>query len=81
MKKSIYSNNYKYLLKLLIMTRKIKNVTQKDIADKLEYPQCIISRIETGERRIDVVEFIEIANAIGCDPLTLLEELIKNWEV
>lgn len=80
MKKSIYLNNYKYLLEQLVIARKAKSITQNDIADKLEYPQCVISRIENGQRRIDIVEFIEIANAIGCNPITLLEELINNWK-
>ena len=42
---------------------------------RLNRPQSFVAKYETGERRIDVVEFLEIAEAVGFDPSELIREL------
>jgi hypothetical protein len=39
-------------------------------------PHSFVGRIEAGERRVDVIEFIEIARILGADPKRLLEQLL-----
>ena len=41
--------------------------------------QTFVSKVELGERRLDVTEFLRIAEAIGIDPLRLLGELQDRW--
>jgi hypothetical protein len=43
----------------------------------LKRPRSFIGRIEAGERRVDVIEFIEIARVLGADPYRLLDRLMK----
>ena len=47
-------------------------MTQTELAARLKRPQSFVAKYELGERRVDVVEFAEIARALGCDPLNLL---------
>ncbi|MBZ0217394.1 MAG: helix-turn-helix domain-containing protein, partial [Fimbriimonadaceae bacterium] len=57
--KSVYSEKYQKLLALLIEARLASSVTQQQLADELGRPQSFVSKFERGERRIDVVEFLE----------------------
>lgn len=73
--KSTYSETYRSLIDRLISARKARGVTQASLAKSLGRPQSFISKIENGERRLDVVEFIEIAQLIGEDPRDIIDVL------
>lgn len=66
---------YELLRHLLIEARGEAGLKQADVAEKLGRPQSYISKIERGERKVDVVEFLEIASAIGFDPLPIIKVL------
>ncbi|MBE7410872.1 MAG: helix-turn-helix transcriptional regulator [Leptospiraceae bacterium] len=61
MKKTIYTKEYKIFQKLLKQARKESKLTQVEVSLKLEQPQSYISKIEAGDRRIDVIEFWRLA--------------------
>jgi len=75
MKKSIHSDKYNEFLSLLIIARKESNITQQALADKLNKPQSFVSKYEKGERRLDVIELISIANAIGTKASNIVKKL------
>ncbi len=50
-------------------------MTQKELAALLGRPQSYVSKFERGERRLDLVELIEIAEALGADPHAWLDEI------
>lgn len=50
---------------------------QVELAQKLNKPQSFVSKFECGERRLDVIEFLTIMEALGEDPLVLLAETSK----
>jgi len=56
MQKTIYSLKYKTVLQNLIKARQESDLTQADVAEKLKKPQSFVSKVERGERRIDIVE-------------------------
>lgn len=58
--------------------RKRAGLTQARLAKKLRRPQSYISKYERGDQRLDVVEFIEIAQAVGFDPHEFLRKLIPE---
>lgn len=74
MPKSVFTDAYRSLIDILITARTEAGVTQAELSRRLGKPQPFISKIETGVRRIDVVEFCVIARAIGADPLQLFEK-------
>ena len=61
MTKSIYSKKYKNTIEKLKQARFEIGLKQEEVAKKLEKPQSYISKIERGERRIDVAELQELA--------------------
>jgi transcriptional regulator with XRE-family HTH domain len=76
--KSVHSDEQKAFGQLLLETRKRAGLTQWEVADRLKKPQSFVAKYEGGERRIDVVEFLVIARALGADPVRLLKTLIKR---
>lgn len=62
----------------LTEARKKAGLTQSALAVRLRRPQSFVSKYERGERRLDVIEFGEVAQAIGVDPLKFLARLYKK---
>ena len=75
MTRSIYSRRYLLFRELLVQARKEAGLTQAELAEKLEKPQSFVAKYESGERRLDVVEMIDIAEAIGASPVRIVERL------
>lgn len=65
MEKSIYSREYALFLEQLRNAREIKGLTQTQVAERLGQTQSFVSKVERGERRIDIVELRAICSAIG----------------
>jgi transcriptional regulator with XRE-family HTH domain len=59
----------------LVETRKRKRLTQAVVAERLGKPQSYVSKYESGERRLDVVEFLDIVAVLGIRPAKLLGRL------
>ena len=81
MPKSIYSDQYRVMLQLLQQMRKDMGVTQTDLMRRLDLDQSSISRIETGDRRIDPIELRKYCIAIGVpfvDFVAQLEGLLRT---
>lgn len=81
MQKSLKSAEYARLIAILVAARKGAGIRQHALAKKLGRPQSFIAKYEGGERRIDVVEFVEIARALGADPVGLFKEFVAGKPV
>ena len=75
MPRSRSSPRYLRLRTLLAEAREAQHLTQVELASRLGRPQSYVSKYESGERRLDVIEFVEVAHAIGCDPEALVRAL------
>jgi len=51
---------------------------QRELASRLQSPQNVVSRIECGERRVDLIEAYQIFEALDCDPVAEVSDLIKE---
>jgi transcriptional regulator with XRE-family HTH domain len=74
-RKSVHSPEQLALRELLIGARDRAGLTQQKLAKRLGKPQSFIAKYEGGERRLDVIEFVVIARAIGADPVRILRHL------
>jgi transcriptional regulator with XRE-family HTH domain len=72
--KSIYSVEYQQLCKLLRQLREEAGLTQVEVARRLAKPQSFVSKYESGERRLDVIELRHVAEAID----TTLETIVAR---
>ena len=52
--------------------------TQREVADRLGKPQSFVSAYENGQRRVDLLEFIAIASALGVDPTAVFREILRR---
>lgn len=78
MSKSIYNEEYRTLISALKAARVEAGITQQHVADEIGKPQSFIAKVEGRERRLDVIEFIQICRVIGCDPIRLLGFLLSS---
>ncbi|MEG8018527.1 helix-turn-helix transcriptional regulator [Sphingomonas sp. LR55] len=60
------------MIALLVDARRAASLSQNALATKLRRHQQFVSRYETGERRLDVVEYVDIARALGIDPAAVV---------
>ncbi len=67
MPKTLGSARQRALIALLIDRRLKAGLTQATLAKKLRRYQSFVATVESGQRRIDVVEFLDFADAIGFD--------------
>ena len=72
--KSNFTREYEAFLEGLIAARKRQGLTQQAVADLLGKPQSFVSKYESGERRLDVVEFVQLAKVLRENPVHILQE-------
>ena len=78
MPKSVFSDRYRAFLTILSAARRAAGLTQLDLSHRLGKPQSYVSKVETGERRLDFVEFVDLARAIGTDELELAAKVLAH---
>jgi len=74
----MFSDRYRALLHHVVEARRSAGVTQIELADRLGRPQSFISKTETGERRLDFVELVEIAEALDISPINLIRTVLSD---
>ena len=73
---SVHSGEYKALLVLLRRLREERQLTQVEVAARLGQPQSFVSKIELGERRIDLADLRLLTQALGVN----LVDVVAEWE-
>jgi transcriptional regulator with XRE-family HTH domain len=66
--KTLGSDRHKALIAFLVERREAAGMTQAQLAKRLGEYQSFVARLESGQRRVDVVEFIELGEILGFDP-------------
>ena len=75
MVKTLGTKQHKALIALLIEKREALDITQTELAERLGEYQSFVARIESGQRRVDVVEFLKLAEALEFDPVQALRDI------
>ncbi|GKV90398.1 helix-turn-helix domain-containing protein [Pectobacterium carotovorum] len=77
---SVYSDEYQIVIKALREARIAKGITQGNLALALDRPQSFIAKVENGERRLDIVEFIHIARLLFLDPASIIAKIPAKYK-
>jgi transcriptional regulator with XRE-family HTH domain len=77
MPKTLRSEAQQVLLERLRAARAKAGLTQQVLADRLGRPQSFVAKYERGERRLDVIEFLEVAEALSADPKVMIRAVSK----
>jgi transcriptional regulator with XRE-family HTH domain len=72
------SKEYTEFAAQVAVTRKACGLTQYQLAEKLGRPQSYIAKIERAERRVDIVEFLELIDALDKDPNPFFDRIRKS---
>jgi transcriptional regulator with XRE-family HTH domain len=75
--KGIHDHRYRALIDRLVAARKAAGLSQAALAGKLGKPQQFVSRFELGERRLDVMEYVDVAAIVGLEPLATIAEALS----
>lgn len=75
MAKSLHTPEYEHFRSLLVTAREKAGLTQAEVSTRLGRPQSFVAKYEGGERRLDVVEFVQVCAALGVDPHAILTNL------
>lgn len=78
MPKTIRTPRHVRLIELIVEQRVRAGMSQGQLAGRLERYQSVISQLESGGRRVDVVELLDIAEIIGLDVHQLIDELLAT---
>ena len=73
MSKSLHSQRYRLFRELLLAERERAGLTQVEVARLLRKPQSFVSKYERGDRRLDMTEFLELADVLAVDVPAFLE--------
>ena len=77
MEKTIYVHEYRALLKWLHDAREQSKLSLRELARRVGVHHSRIGRIEAGERRLDLLEFVRLCQVIGCNPHEGLDLVTK----
>ena len=70
--------DYNKLLELIYQVRTAQGIRQSDLAEKMDVPQSFVSKIESGERKIDIMTFIELCENMEIDPVEVFQKFIQK---
>lgn len=70
-----FADEYRKLLEGLIGARKAKGLTQHEVAHEMGIKQPMLSKLEAGQQRLDLPDFIRYCRAVGLDPRDCIESL------
>jgi transcriptional regulator with XRE-family HTH domain len=76
--KAIYGEDQRRLSELLRSIRDDAGLRQVDVAAALGEPQSFVSKYESGERRLDLIELKQVAEALGVSLIDLVERFTRQ---
>lgn len=78
MPKSVFDGAHRHFVDVFVAARQNSGLKQAELASMVGKDQTFISLIERGQRRVDVLEFIALARAMGQDPSMLFARVVAK---
>ncbi|WP_017463477.1 helix-turn-helix domain-containing protein [Dyella ginsengisoli] len=78
MTRTIHKDDYHLLLAFMQQVRESLDITQTELAQRLRTTQSYVSKCERGERRIDIMEFVNYCEALGVDAGVLMDAFLDH---
>lgn len=78
MASSLHDPRYARIVELLVEARKSAGLTQRDLAARLKQPPSYVGKIESLQRRLDLLEVIDLLDAIGTKPLDFIRRVLMD---
>lgn len=75
MEKSVHTPEYRFFRAALREMRISAGLSQRDLANRLSAPHSWVAKVESGERRVDIVEFCWFALACDADPIVVFDQV------
>lgn len=80
MDKTLYSQRQEILRQRLVALRQAAGMNQRQLAKSLNRERGLVSRLEVGQRRVDLAEFYAICEALGVDPAREASRLMQEFK-
>ncbi len=77
---SVYAEDYQYVIGMLKKARKKRGVTQAQLSEAFGRPQSFIAKVENGERRLDIVEFLHLARLLDLEPMDVINRIYSKYK-
>ena len=74
----LHAPRYQLIAKLLTKLRGERQMRQQDVADRLDRPQAFVSKYESGVRRLDLVELLDVLAALEVDPHDFIDQYLAQ---
>jgi transcriptional regulator with XRE-family HTH domain len=78
MSKALFAEAHAIVVAELTALRKRMGVSQVELARRLGKPQQFVSRVELGDRRVDIVEFYAVVRALNGNPTEVFEAVTRQ---
>ena len=75
MQKTLHSKEYKTLTSWLKAKRVDQGLTVRELAEKIGVAHSFVGKVEQGERRLDVIEYLSYCDALTASPVEGLETI------
>ncbi|WP_420997428.1 helix-turn-helix domain-containing protein [Cupriavidus sp. 30B13] len=76
----LHDHRYQLVAQYLAELRRKRGLLQQDVADRLRRPQGFVSKYESGARRLDVIELLDILQVLDVEPRSFLDNLLPQFE-
>lgn len=74
----LHDARYQRIATLLSELRKQRGLLQQDVADKLGRPQAFVSKVESGVRRVDLIELLDFLRVLDADPHEFIDRILAQ---
>lgn len=76
---SIHSNEHTWLRERFTHRRQELSLSQRALCEKMDVVSSFVGKVETGDRRLDIFEFIAYCKGLDLDPIAVLQEIEQKF--